>query len=72
MGIEFERTTDPSGLVLYDRIEQRQLQIRTAEAVDPVVADTDGFCFPVDAACTFETGPRQPQGLIRVMATGFD
>ena len=54
MGIEFERTMSPSGLVISDRIEQRQLQVQTAEAVDPSPVSAGQFCFPVDTACSVE------------------
>ncbi|MCU4925457.1 hypothetical protein OB905_05565 [Halobacteria archaeon AArc-dxtr1] len=55
MGIEFGRTETPTGLVITDPIEQRQLQVRTPAPVSPASIDTDQFCFPVDTACTIDT-----------------
>lgn len=55
MVIELEETTDPPGLEVYDSIEQRHLHVRTSRPVTPEPTDSDGFCYPVDAACTIET-----------------
>lgn len=55
MVIELEETTDPPGLEVYDSIEQRHLHVRTSRPVAPEPTDSDGFCYPVDAACTIET-----------------
>lgn len=55
MAIEFEETTDPAGLEVYDSIEQRHLHVRTPESVAITATDSDGFCYPVDAACTIKT-----------------
>ncbi|MFC4245648.1 hypothetical protein ACFOZ7_01280 [Natribaculum luteum] len=56
MAIEFEGTTDPTGLEVYDSIEQRHLHVRTSTPVAPRTGDGERFCFPVDTTCTVETG----------------
>ncbi|MFC6716682.1 hypothetical protein ACFQGT_02230 [Natrialbaceae archaeon GCM10025810] len=52
MTIEFDGTDDPSGLEVYDPIEQRRLHVRTPESVVPSPGDPDRFRFPVDAVCS--------------------
>ncbi len=56
MAIEFDGTTDPTGLEVYDSIEQRHLHVRTSTPVAPRTGDGERFCFPVDTTCTVETG----------------
>ncbi|NHN48645.1 hypothetical protein G9464_13720 [Halostella sp. JP-L12] len=56
MTINYSATTDPTGVKIVDRVEQRQFTFRTADPVDPSTIDTDGFRFPVTHACRFETG----------------
>ncbi|WP_255168334.1 hypothetical protein [Natrononativus amylolyticus] len=55
MAIEFEGTTDPVGLEVYDSIEQRRLHVRTSDSVSPTLIDSEQFCFPVDTACSVST-----------------
>ncbi|OVE85879.1 hypothetical protein [Natronolimnobius baerhuensis] len=55
MTIEFAQTTSPTGLEIYDSIEQRRLHVRTDEHSSVTDVDVDGFCFPVDRACRFRT-----------------
>ncbi len=55
MSIEFEDTTEPAGLEVYDSIEQRRLQIKTAHSISPTPVATEHFHFPVDKSCLFET-----------------
>ena len=54
MTIEFERTTEPAGLEVYDSIEQRRIHLETRAPLSVDAVDTDGFCFPVDRTCRFE------------------
>ncbi|WP_114575737.1 hypothetical protein [Saliphagus sp. LR7] len=55
MVIEFDGTTEPAGLEMYDPIEQRRLHIRTPEPAAPRPIPETEFCFPVDTACAIET-----------------
>ncbi|RQG92070.1 hypothetical protein [Natrarchaeobius chitinivorans] len=55
MTIEFEETTDPTGLEVHDSLEQRHLQIQTNGTVSRDSIDPDEFCFTVDETCTLET-----------------
>ncbi|MDJ1430960.1 hypothetical protein [Halostagnicola sp. A-GB9-2] len=55
MSIEFKDTTEPTGLEVYDSIEQRRLQIKTSKPIFPTPVPTENFHFPVDKSCTFET-----------------
>ncbi|MCU4739798.1 hypothetical protein OB955_09675 [Halobacteria archaeon AArc-m2/3/4] len=55
MAIEFDGTADPTGLEMYDPIEQRRLHVRTPMPVSPESVTDDQFCFPVDTACSVET-----------------
>ncbi|GAB3028852.1 hypothetical protein [Natronobiforma cellulositropha] len=55
MVIEFDGTRKPTGLEVYDPIEQRRLHVRTPTAVSPTPADGRQFCHPVDTACSIET-----------------
>ncbi|WP_123532949.1 hypothetical protein [Halosimplex salinum] len=50
----FEPTTDPPGVRIVDPIEAVDFNVETDRPVDPTVADTGGFRFPVDAAVEFE------------------
>ncbi len=55
MTIEIEETTEPTGLEVYDSIEQRRLQIETAGTVSPTAVEPGGFCFPIDEKCIIKT-----------------
>ncbi|WP_254769064.1 hypothetical protein [Salinilacihabitans rarus] len=55
MSVEFDSTTAPSSLEVYDRIEQRRLRVRTSKPVSPAAIAPERFCFPVDSACSIET-----------------
>ncbi|WP_255192038.1 hypothetical protein [Natronobeatus ordinarius] len=55
MAIEFEETTEPAGLEVYDSIEQRHVYVKTPTAVSVTPADQDRFCFPIDRACSITT-----------------
>ncbi|QCS41782.1 hypothetical protein [Natrinema versiforme] len=55
MTIEIEDTTDPTGLEIYDSIEQRRLRIETSGSVSPDAGDSGEFCFPVERTCVIET-----------------
>ena len=55
MVIQFSRTSDPTGVEVYDPITQRRLHVRTPSNGPLRTTDTDRFCFPVDAAYSVET-----------------
>lgn len=55
MSVEFDSTTAPASLEIYDRIEQRRLRVRTSKPVSPAAIAPERFCFPVDSACSIET-----------------
>ncbi|WP_254524507.1 hypothetical protein [Natrinema caseinilyticum] len=55
MTIAFTETTDPTGIEVYDSIEQRRLQIGASGTVSFDSIDPEQFCFPVDRTCRLET-----------------
>ena len=54
MTIEIAETADPSGLEVYDSIEQRRLQIEMPGTVSFDAVEGE-FCFPIDETCRLET-----------------
>ena len=55
MHVTFEATTEPPGVRIVDRIEQRRTRIRTSDVVEVERFPTDEFEMPVDAAAVVET-----------------
>lgn len=55
MYVTLEATTEPPGVRIVDRIEQRRTRIRTPDVVDVEPSSTDEFEVPVDAAGAIET-----------------
>ncbi|ELZ17691.1 hypothetical protein [Natrinema limicola] len=55
MTISFAETAAPTGLEVYDSIEQRRLQIETPGSVSFDTSEPAQFCFPVDRTCRLET-----------------